>query len=44
MGDTFLVEFTSALEAIEYAGEIQKILHEYNEVPRGFSVQASRPV
>jgi len=31
MGDAFLVEFASALEATECAVEMQKILHEYNE-------------
>ncbi|MGI0079276.1 MAG: adenylate/guanylate cyclase domain-containing protein, partial [Nitrososphaerales archaeon] len=31
IGDAFLVEFGSALQATECAFEIQKILHEYNE-------------
>lgn len=31
MGDAFLVEFDSALEATECGVEMQKVLHEYNE-------------
>ena len=33
IGDAFLVEFTSTLEAIRCAAEIQKILKEYNASP-----------
>ena len=31
IGDSFLVEFSSALNATECALELQKVLHEYNE-------------
>src|SRR5208337_1359530 len=33
IGDAFLVEFASALEATECAVEMQKTLHEFNETP-----------
>jgi adenylate cyclase len=40
IGDAFLVEFTSTLEAIRCAAEIQKILKEYNASPdQSFKIQ-----
>ena len=40
IGDAFLVEFTSTLEAIHCAAEIQKILKDYNASPdRDFKIQ-----
>src|SRR4051794_20507566 len=40
IGDAFLVEFTSTLEAIRCAAEIQKVLKEYNASPQhGFKIQ-----
>ncbi len=33
MGDAFLIEFTSTLDAIEAATDMQKVLHEHNRAP-----------